>query len=208
MKFRPFFEADGGAAGGAPPMGGGEPAPANPPAPADPTPGGVQNIMANLDGGAAGGEPAPPAAPEQYAFNLGEGLTISDEQKTALTEIAKKANLTQESVDALLKMHSDIMLDTIRQAEDQKNAWAKQCVEQGIGDKVHLGYAKKCVDTFGGGGAMQALVDTGAINHPEVQRMLQRIGELITEDTGAVGGGAAAPKQLTDAELMFPNSKY
>ena len=204
---KPFYEADGGAAGGAPPMGG-EP-PANPPAnpPADPTPGGVQNIMANLDGGAAGGEPAS-AVPEQYAFNLGEGLTISDEQKTALTEIAQKANLTQESVDALLKMHSDIMLDTIRQAEDQKNAWAKQCIEQGIGDKVHLGYAKKCVDTFGGGGAMQALVDTGAINHPEVQRMLQRIGELITEDTGAVGGGAAAPKQLTDAELIFPNSKY
>lgn len=197
MKFKPFFEADGGAAGGAPPMGGGEPAnpPANPPA--DPTP-----------GGAAGGEPAPPAAPEQYAFNLGEGLTISDEQKSALTEIAKKANLTQESVDALLKMHSDIMLDTIRQAEDQKNGWVKECHEQGLADKVHLGYAKKCLDTFGGGKATQVLVDTGAINHPEVQRMLQRIGALISEDTGATGGGNPTPKPLSDAEIMFPNSKY
>ncbi len=204
---KPFYEADGVGGGGAPAT----PAePATPPA-AEPT-GGVQNIMAALDGApATPAEPAPaaePTVPEQYTFNLGEGLTISDEQQARLTEIAKSANMTQETVDALLEMHSNIMLDTIRQAEDQKNGWVKECHEQGLADKVHLGYAKKCLDTFGGGKATQVLVDTGAINHPEVQRMLQRIGALISEDTGATGGGNPTPKPLSDAEIMFPNSKY
>lgn len=205
---KPFYEADGvGGGGGAP----AEPAPATPPA-AEPT-GGVQNIMAELDGTSAtpAAEPAPaaePTVPEKYNFNLGEGLTISDEQKARLTEIAKSNNMTQETMDALLEMHSNIMLDTIRQAEDQKNGWARECHEQGLADKVHLGYAKKCLDTFGGGKATQVLVDTGAINHPEVQRMLQRIGALISEDTGATGGGNPTPKPLSDADLMFPNSKY
>lgn len=204
---KPFYEADGVGGGGAPAT----PAePATPPA-AEPT-GGVQNIMAALDGApATPAEPAPaaePTVPEQYTFNLGEGLTISDEQQARLTEIAKSANMTQETVDALLEMHSNIMLDTIRQAEDQKNGWVKECHEQGLADKVHLGYAKKCLDTFGGGKATQVLVDTGAINHPEVQRMLQRIGALISEDTGATGGGTPTPKPLTDEQLMFPNSKY
>lgn len=204
---KPFYEADGVGGGGAPAT----PAePATPPA-AEPT-GGVQNIMAALDGApATPAEPAPAAEPtvlEQYTFNLGEGLTISDEQQARLTEIAKNANMTQETVDALLEMHSNIMLDTIRQAEDQKNGWVKECHEQGLADKVHLGYAKKCLDTFGGGKATQVLVDTGAINHPEVQRMLQRIGALISEDTGATGGGNPTPKPLSDADIMFPNSKY
>lgn len=204
---KPFYEADGVGGGGAPAT----PAePATPPA-AEPT-GGVQNIMAALDGApATPAEPAPaaePTVPEQYTFNLGEGLTISDEQQARLTEIAKNANMTQETVDALLEMHSNIMLDTIRQAEDQKNGWVKECHEQGLADKVHLGYAKKCLDTFGGGKATQVLVDTGAINHPEVQRMLQRIGALISEDTGATGGETPTPKPLTDEQLMFPNSKY
>lgn len=205
---KPFYEADGAGGGGAPATAA-EPAAATPPA-AEPT-GGVQNIMAALDGAPATlAEPAPaaPATPEQYTFNLGEGLTISDEQQARLTEIAKSANMTQETVDALLEMHSNIMLDTIRQAEDQKNGWVKECHEQGLADKVHLGYAKKCLDTFGGGKATQVLVDTGAINHPEVQRMLQRIGALISEDTGATGGGNPTPKPLSDADIMFPNSKY
>lgn len=199
------YEADG-AGGGTPPTP--EPPAAPPAPPAEPQPGGVQNIMDGLnDGSGTPPAPEPPAAPESYVFNLGEGLTISDELKTKFTDIAKKANLTQESVDALLEMHSDIMLDTIRQAENQKNEWAKQCQEQGIADREHLGYAKKCIDTFGGGGAMQVLVDTGAINHPEVQRMLQRIGSLISEDNGATGGNPP-PKEKSDADLMFPNSKY
>lgn len=206
---KPFYEADG-VGGGAPP------APVTTPAAeptAEPT-GGVQNIMEALDSAAPAtppAEPAPaaePTVPEQYTFNLGEGLTISDEQQARLTEIAKSANMTQETVDALLEMHSNIMLDTIRQAEDQKNGWVKECHEQGLADKVHLGYAKKCLDTFGGDKATQVLVDTGAINHPEVQRMLQRIGALISEDTGATGGGNPTPKPLSDAEIMFPNSKY
>lgn len=222
MKHMIFYEADGGSGGGTaagappaqppatPPAGGGTP-PAQPPAnpPANPP---AQNVMDILDGG--GTPPAqspatPPAgAPEKYVFNLGEGLTISEEQQTALTEIARNANMNQETLDALLKMHSDIMLDTIRQAENQRNEWAKQCHEQGLADKVHIGYAKKCIETFGGGEAMQALVDTGAANHPAVQRMLQRIGELITEDNGGGGDGKPPAQQIKDADLIFPNSQY
>lgn len=193
LIIKQLFEADGAGGGGAP-----EPTPAPAPEPTpEPTPAPAPTPASNVFD----------AVPEEYAFNLGEGLTISDEQKTAFTAIAKEANMTQAQVDAVLKMHSDIMLDAIRQAEDQRNEWAKECGKQGLLTQQNIGYAKKCIETFGGSEAMQALVDTGAANHPAVQKMLQKIGALISEDNGA-GGDKPAQQQVSDADLMFPNSQY
>lgn len=154
------------------------------------------------DGGGAG------TVPENYEFNLGEGLTITDEQKTAFTAIAKDAKLSQAQADSLLKMHSEIINGYMHEAEEAIEKNIAECQKQGLITKENLGFAKAAVDTFGGSEAMQVLIDTGAINHPAVCKLFVTIGQLISEDKPAdthVGGGKGTPRA---EDILFPNSKY
>ncbi len=146
-----------------------------------------------------------PVIPDVYEFNLPEGLTVSDEQKEAFTAVAKEARMTQEQANSLLKMHADIVMEQQRQAEEIKNQWMNECAKQGLNTPENLAAAKIAVDTFGGGDAMNALIESGAAYHPAVQAFLQRIGHLLKEDNAPDGKAAA---QQTAADLLFGNSKY
>lgn len=180
--------------------------------------GGSKSIFDNPDGGSnptgdGSGNPAGDGGgagtvPENYQFNLGEGLTITDEQKTAFTAIAKDAKLSQAQADSLLKMHSEIINGYMHEAEEAIEKNIAECQKQGLITKENLGFAKAAVDTFGGSEAMQVLIDTGAINHPAVCKLFVTIGQLISEDKPAdthVGGGKGTPRA---EDILFPNSKY
>ena len=180
--------------------------------------GGSKSIFDNPDGGSnptgdGSGNPAGDGGgagtvPENYEFNLGEGLTITDEQKTAFTAIAKDAKLSQAQADSLLKMHSEIINGYMHEAEEAIEKNIAECQKQGLITKENLGFAKAAVDTFGGSEAMQVLIDNGAINHPAVCKLFVTIGQLISEDKPAdthVGGGKGTPRA---EDILFPNSKY
>lgn len=187
--------------------------------------GGSKSIFDNPDGGNSpgdgGGNPAGDGSgnptdagggagevPENYEFNLGEGLTITDEQKTAFSAIAKDAKLTQAQADSLLKMHSEIINGYMHAAEDAVEKNIAECQKLGLTSQENLGFARTAVNTFGGSEAMQVLIDTGAINHPAVCKLFVTIGQLISEDKPAdthVGGGKGTPRA---EDILFPNSKY
>lgn len=179
--------------------------------------GGSKSIFDNPDGGNppgdGGGNPTGDGGgagtvPENYEFNLGEGLTITDEQKTAFTAIAKDAKLSQAQADSLLKMHSEIINGYMHAAEDAIEKNIAECQKLGLTSQENLGFARTAVDTFGGSEAMQVLIDTGAINHPAVCKLFVTIGQLISEDKPAdthVGGGKGTPRA---EDILFPNSKY
>lgn len=177
--------------------------------------GGSKSIFDNPDGsGDASGDGNPADAggagevPENYEFNLGEGLTITDEQKTAFTAIAKEAKLSQAQADSLLKMHNEIINGYMHAAEDAIEKNIAECQKLGLTSQENLGFARTAVDTFGGSEAMQVLIDTGAINHPAVCKLFVTIGQLISEDKPAdthVGGGKGTPRA---EDILFPNSKY
>ena len=179
------------------------------------TAGGSKSIFDNPDGsGDASGDGNPADAggagevPESYEFNLGEGLTITDEQKTAFTAIAKDAKLSQAQADSLLKMHSEIINGYMHAAEDAVEKNIAECEKLGLTSQENLGFARTAVNTFGGSEAMQVLIDTGAINHPAVCKLFVNIGQLISEDKPAdthVGGGKGTPRA---EDILFPNSKY
>lgn len=174
------------------------------------------NTPGNGDGNAPGDGSGNPAGdgggagevPENYEFNLGEGLTITDEQKTAFTAIAKDAKLSQAQADSLLKMHSEIINGYMHAAEDAVEKNIAECEKLGLTSQENLGFARTAVNTFGGSEAMQVLIDTGAINHPAVCKLFVTIGQLISEDKPAdthVGGGKGTPRA---EDILFPNSKY
>nr|DAW33081.1 MAG TPA: putative protease [Caudoviricetes sp.] len=185
---------DGGAAGGSKSIFDNPDGGSNPPGDGSGNPAG--------DGGGAG------EVPENYEFNLGEGLTITDEQKTAFTAIAKDAKLSQAQADSLLKMHSEIINGYMHAAEDAVEKNIAECEKLGLTSQENLGFARTAVNTFGGSEAMQVLIDTGAINHPAVCKLFVTIGQLISEDKPAdthVDGGKGTPRA---EDILFPNSKY
>lgn len=179
--------------------------------------GGSKSVFDNPDGsgnasGDGNGNPAGDGGgtgevPENYEFNLGEGLTITDEQKTAFTAIAKDAKLSQAQADSLLKMHSEIINGYMHAAEDTIEKNIAECQKLGLTSQENLGFARTAVDTFGGSEAMQVLIDTGAINHPAVCKLFVTIGQLISEDKPADThvGGKGNPRA---EDILFPNSKY
>ena len=206
-----FLAPDGGDAGGGEGGAGGDGGTGG-------AAGGSKSIFDNPDGGSnppgdGSGNPAGDGGgagevPENYEFNLGEGLTITDEQKTAFTAIAKDAKLSQAQADSLLKMHSEIINGYMHAAEDAVEKNIAECEKLGLTSQENLGFARTAVNTFGGSEAMQVLIDTGAINHPAVCKLFVTIGQLISEDKPAdthVGGGKGTPRA---EDILFPNSKY
>ena len=212
-------EGDGGDGGT------GSGSPAGNPGGGDPNSGGADG-GANNPNGDGGGSPAgndngfrknpfgdgnpdaqqKPVIPDKYEFKLAEGLEIAPAVAEEFTGIAKELGLSQAGVDKLLDLHGRLMLESVKAAEAQRDSWANECAKQGLATPQAMANAKLAVDTFGGGEAMNVLVQTGAAWHPAIQKMLQNIGSLLQEDTGP--DGKPAGKQPSAADMMFPNSKY
>jgi len=152
-------------------------------------------------------EEAKPVVPEKYEFNLPEGLQLTPEIETQFTEIAKATGMTQEQANGLIKLHSDLMLDVMQRATQQKNAWENECKKAGLTSPEKLQLAKNIVNTFDSTGeVMQVLVESGAAYHPAVMRMLQEMGSLLQEDSAP--DSKPAPQAKSAADLLFGNSKY
>ena len=152
-------------------------------------------------------QPVDTTVPENYEFNLAEGLTISEQLKERFTKIAKDAKLTQAQANALMDMHGETMLELLHSGEKQQQEWEAECGKQGLLSKEKLGYAVEALNVFGGDEVKQVLIDTGAATHPAVMKMLQTIGELIHEDSNKEG--ATKPVQKEDiGSILFNNSKY
>lgn len=152
-------------------------------------------------------EEAAPEMPDKYEFHLPEGLKLTEDIEKRFTELAHGMKLTQEQADGLVKLHSDIVMDMMKQAEAQKNVWADELQKAGLADAEKLRAAKMAVDTFDPSGkVMQELLESGLAYSPNVQRMLQAMGSVLMEDTAPDNKPAAQAKSA--AELLFQNSKY
>lgn len=201
-----FFEADGAG-------GGGEPAPSGDPfvtetTPAvepsgDPTPAG--DIDPATQPKSVFDEPA--VIPDKYEFKLQDGLELTPELEADFTAIAKEAKLTQEQASKLIDLHSKVVLDVMHKQEEIVDGWTAECQKQGLISRENIAAAKLAVNTFGGGEAMQVLVNTGVANHPAIQKMLQNIGGLLMEDQPP-DGQAPKAKEPTDADLFFPGGGF
>lgn len=213
-KFFYCMEADGADGGGVPagepsgvppvhPAGDGGGNPTPPPA-GEAKPGQMPNPFAPKPAAEGPKPPAEAVVPEEYKFNLPEGMTISDDLKGKFTEIAKGAKLTQEQADALIKMHADTVMDLNGRAAAMANSWLDESHKQGLDTEENLGLVNETLNMFGTDELRNILVESGVACHPEVLSFLQRIGSLIHEDKPTSGGNAASSGQVN----FFPNSKY
>lgn len=153
-------------------------------------------------------------APESYDFKAPDGQTYDPDVLASFSEAAKEGNLTQEAAQKLvdkmaptLKSRQDAQVKTI---QDGWLASSKADAEFG-GPKLqeNLATANKALAHFapnnpdGTPSALRKLLDdTRMGNHPEVIRLLVKVGQTLKEDT-FVGGAPPAGDDKSMKDVLY-----
>lgn len=144
-------------------------------------------------------------APVAYDFKLPEGVeldtAVADEFKTVAADLKLAPESAQKVVDFYAKLQAQSAERFVKQVE----TWGEQVrADKEIGGAKldeNLAVARKAVDTFGSDELKSLLNSTGMGNHPEVVKMMVKIGQAISEDKIVRGGPAAQPKDA--ASILY-----
>ena len=178
------------------------------------------NTLLSDDGGDGDGA-AESVVPESYEFTPPEGFEVTPQVQAQLdvfSASATEAGLTQDQYQQLITGEIERSHLQLSQASDAYHerftSWAdatKNDKELG-GEQLqaNLAVAKRAMDTYGTPGLKELLgaptADNpdglGIGNHPEIIRLLHRVGGLLGEDELLEGGQAA--ESGTNLKKMYP----
>lgn len=189
-----------------PPAGSAEPKPAEGQTPATPpaTPPAAP-AAAPAD---KGGQPAARVVPEKYEIKLPDNSPLDNASIEKIAAFAKARGFTNEEAQALLTRESESIQAYVegqhKMLGEKTTEWSKTWEgDKEIGGdafKVNAELAKRVVDRFGSPDLKKALNDTGLGNHPELGRLLVRIGKAMSEDQlvlpGSQPGGKRPPEEV------------
>jgi hypothetical protein len=125
-------------------------------------------------------------------FTVPEGLVLDEALLGEVAPIFKEAGLSQAVAQKLVdKYAAHVQAQTSSMQEKQVKAWTDQLTEwkeetkkdHGAGLKDAISYASRAIDKFGTPRLREVLDQTGLGNHPELVRILSRIGKAISEDS-------------------------
>ena len=176
------------------------------------------NDGAAADGSAKADDKAatPPGAPEKYEFNLPDGVKFDDDAFVAAEPIFRELNLGQEAASKIVGVYAEKVLPLLQDRAQQQASAA--------GDELRAEWARSTMaDTEVGGGKLEEskamaaramaqflpqneegqkfrtfLNESGLGNHPEMVRMLSRIGRAMGEASTNMGTTAAAPMSMAE----------
>ena len=143
--------------------------------------------------------------PVQYNFKQEYGFSAED--NTKLTDVFKKAKLSQEQADILLNAyHGDItnlgqQFDNVLQTAivNQRNTWANQVkADSELGGqnfantKLNIG---RVMQQFGTPELKNFLNESGLGYNPDFVRFMNKVGTLIGNDTNFINSQGAIPSE-------------
>lgn len=148
-------------------------------------------------------------APEEYAdFEVPEGVALDAEITGQFRDVAKELNLPQAQaqrvVDLGVQMAQRWADAQTAQVQDIQAGWRREAeADAEIGGEAlpqNLAVAKRALDAYATDGLRTLLEDTKLGDHPEVIRLLVKVGKTISEDgmVTPTGAAPAAPKSLAE----------
>ncbi len=149
-------------------------------------------------------------APAEYAeFTAPEGTELGETVMSEFKAAAKELNLSQDAAQAMLdKVMPSMKQSYETQIETAKTTWAEASTADSEfgGEQLNqnVATAKRALDTYGSENLRGLLNETGLGNHPEVIRMLWKVGQTLNED-GVVPGVPAKAVEMDTAKRLFPN---
>ena len=155
-------------------------------------------------------EAKPDGPPEMYEFKAPEGKEYDNAVLEPFAEAAREANLTQDAAQKILdRMAPALAARQQEQVAAVRTGWleSSRTDKEFGGEKLqeNLSAAKRALDSYAAPEFRKLLDDTGLGNHPEVIRMLVRVGKSMNEDS-FVSGGAAFKGTHDLAAKLYPNT--
>jgi hypothetical protein len=140
-----------------------------------------------------GDEPPKEGEPEAYTFTAPDGVTLDPGAVEAFTPVAQELKLSQEQAQRLVGVYADLQQRQAEAHTAQRDQWAREVVadkELGGAKMVQqVEAANKVLKQFGTPGLNEILQTTGLCNHPEMIRLLARVGREVADDRHTTGGG-------------------
>lgn len=143
--------------------------------------------------------------------DLPEGIEVDQVLMDGVKEIAGKHNLPKEAVQDLVDTYAKRFTDADNTLKDQwteiEQGWIKSAKsDKEIGGERFETSVKKAnvaLDKFGTPELREALDQTRLGNHPEMIRLMSKIGEAISEG-GSFDKGASSA-QIPAVDVMYDN---
>jgi hypothetical protein len=149
-----------------------------------------------------------PAGEIKFELKLPEGSLLDASAIERTVAFAKEQGLSPKAAQAMLDRESNLLSSN---AERQRTEWDKATngwMDASKSDKEFGGeafpknaeLAKRVITRFGTPELMKGLTETGFGNHPELVRLMVRIGKEMDDDQLVMPGSqaAAAPKDIAD----------
>lgn len=149
----------------------------------------------------------PPVVPEKYDLKIPEGSVVDARFVEKIAAVAKAQGLSNEQAQALLNQQSQEIGSYVKEQSDTWKSQALADKEIG-GDNLNknVALASRVISKFGSDSLRAELDKTGYGNHPEVIRLLSKIGAAIGEDHLVMPGStSSAPKSRV--EKYYGNGK-
>jgi hypothetical protein len=157
-------------------------------------------------------------APEKYAFDLGEGVTFDQDAFEAIEPVLRDMDLSQEAANKIIGGYTEKVLPVLQQRAETQAAeagqqliadWAKETVADKEVGGARLDESKamaaRTISRFlpqnEGGQFRTFLNESGLGNHPQMMRMMSRIGRELGEAKVDPGTGGGRP--LTTEEKFY-----
>lgn len=159
-------------------------------------------------------KPSEKVAPEKYEFKAPEGVTLDSEVLGEFEGIAKELKLSQEDAqkvaDLGAKLSQKFATAQAQAVEDASSAWvAAVTADKEIGGEKlteNLASAQKALQAFGSPELRQLLNESRLGNHPEVIRLMAKVGKAISEDRMVTGGaGPSRDGAKSAADVLYPS---
>lgn len=140
-----------------------------------------------------GTEPEAKGPPDEYVFAAPEGVTLDPAAVEVFTPVAKELGFTQEQAQRVVDVYAQLRQQEAEATVALRDQWARQVVadkELGGAKMVQqVEAANKVLKQFGTPGLNEVLQATGLCNHPEMVRLLARVGAEFADDTHTTGSG-------------------
>lgn len=157
--------------------------------------------------------------PEEYDYSkfTSDGFDLDDELLAKFQPVARKLNLSQESIEMLLEIALEMSKkqraiyekdeQTRRNDDVAKYDEMFKCDDElpNINSseiKRYMSLANSAYTSFCTPKLKELLENTGLNYHPELIKMFHKIGELAQED-GINYGGKPAIEELTPAQILY-----
>lgn len=150
-----------------------------------------------------------PEKPDGYQFpkdvKLAEGLTLDDAKLNKAREHFHKLGFTPQQAEGVFKYYAETLNEAQTSdstARQNERIQSEAALKQELGDKydMHVDLAKGVIRQFEGEKFLTFLEQNKLANHPEMIKMLAKIGQSISEDSSRGQGKGLLTSDATAAQ--------